>query len=135
MKILKDTNSMIAFLARDEYRFRPGYRKEYYWHHLKQQELTAAQKHRLQNIALNYLQQRMRREFWYMCRCLQPIADEGFRQQVWQLTNSPDGAISKRASLLNEYLKGAEKGEEERKKFKMECRDQKYKHLFGAIYT
>lgn len=124
---------MIAYLERNDYRFRTGYVKEYYWRYLKQQELTLLQKHRLQKVAIQYLRQRMQREFWYMCRCIQQIADDNFRQHVLQLTNSPDAAIRKRASFLNEYLKGAEAGEHERKKFRMECLTQKYKHLFGSI--
>ena len=119
-------DSIIRFLEKDEYRFGSGYLKEYCWHYLKRASLTESQKHRLRQVALEYLHKRMKREFWYMCRFIRRIKEESFRAEVEHLTNSSQSGVRKRASLLKSYLESPETGERMRKKFHRECLDDKY---------
>ena len=116
---------VIGFLEKDDYRRRTGYAKEYAWHLLKGIELTASQRRRLQEIALRYLHKRMRREFWYMCRCSHGIADDQFRSQVMILTKSKDVLVRKRASLLQAYFVSLEAGEASHREFHFECLESK----------
>jgi predicted glycosyl hydrolase (DUF1957 family) len=118
---LDDTENIIRFLEADDYRFRSGYAKEYCWQRLKQLELTERQKRRLRDVALQYLQKRMKREFWYMCRFIRRISDDAFRTQVQQFVNSRAIEVSKRASFLAAYLESIESGEAVRMQFRHEC--------------
>src|SRR4030095_5537329 len=118
---------LIRFLERDDYRRRTGYAKEYAWQLLKRAELNGSQRRRLQEGALRYLQKRMRREFFYMCRFIHRIAVDDFRAQVALLVQSKDAFVSKRASLLQAYFSGPESGEASRREFQFEClRSKRY---------
>jgi hypothetical protein len=115
---LRGIDSIIAFLQADEYDFGSGYVKERCWHLLKRVRLNETQKRRLRVLGIRYLQRRMRREFWYMCRFMPMIADDGFRSQVDELANSNELNVRDRAILLQAYLLGPEEGERMRQQFK-----------------
>lgn len=115
---LRGIDSIIAFLQADEYHFGSGYVKERSWHLLKRVSLSESQKRRLRVLAIRYLQRRMGREFWYMCRFMPLIADNGFRSEVDELTISKEKDVRQRAILLQAYLRSPEEGERRRKQFK-----------------
>ena len=117
----RDPERMIRYLERDEYRFRSGYVKEAIWRRLNAAELSGLNRRRLLEVAMRYLQKRMNREFWYMCRFISRIADDEFRARVAKLAESRDELIRKRASLLLPYFQSSEAGEAAREKFRHEC--------------
>ncbi len=119
--------AIIQFLDKDEYRFGSGYAKEYAWKMLKRADLTEKQKEQLRNIALRYLQKRMQREFWYMCRFIHRIADEAFRARVKQLSASKDEKVRQRAALLLAYFESSEKGEQAHHEFRWQGISRKYR--------
>jgi|SRR5215467_15257460 len=111
-------DSIIVFLQADEYDFGSGYLKERCWHLLKRVRLKESQKRRLRAVGIRYLQRPMRREFWYMCRFMPLVADEGFRSQIDELANGKEANIKRRAILLRAYLQSPEEGERMRREFK-----------------
>jgi len=125
----KKADPLIRFLEKDEYKFGTGYAKELIWRNLKRVKLTDNQKQRLRKVAMTYLNKRMQREFWYMCRFIHLIADDTFRSQVKTLTESKDGKVRQRASLLYAYLQSDAQGERVRRDFYYKC--LRVRHRFG----
>ena len=123
----RNLDSIIRFLAKDEYGFRTGYLKEEAWHVLKRATLTERQKQRLRTVALAYLRKRIQREFWYMCRFIHRIADSTFRSQVEHLTKSKDERVRQRAVLLNAYLQRPDIGGRLQQEFWYQCARSKYR--------
>ena len=108
----------MRFLKDDVQEFRSGYLKEYLWRYLSRVSFTERQKERFLQIGRKYLERRMTREFWQMCRFIGQIADAEFAEQVENLAASAhDEGVRQRATLLKAYLKGIEAGEIERQKF------------------
>lgn len=109
----------LHFLKTDIYEFRSGYLKEQVWRHLHRASLAEHQRASLLQIARKYLQRRMTREFWQMCRLVSQIADAEFTENIQHLAESAkDPDVRQRASLLRAYLQGVEEGEKERLRFK-----------------
>jgi hypothetical protein len=108
----------IRFLRADVQESRSGYLKESIWRYLFRCSLTDRQKGRLLQIARQYLERRMTREFWRMCRFINQIADAEFTEYVEGLSESAkDEGVRQRAALLATYLSGTEEGEKERRRF------------------
>jgi len=91
--------SAIRFLVADPYHFRSGYIKEYLWRWLKHCELSMSARNRLEMAALLYMDRRVSREFWDMCKSMALLGRDSFWVSVAQkarLTDLP----AKRAGLL-----------------------------------
>jgi len=110
--------AMIQFLERDDYRFGTGYTKERIWRQLKREELKDRQKVRLKEVAIKYLYNPMRREFWYMCLCMSHFADDELRQRVSAIAESNDGEVRIKAQCLLAYLRNASEGGRMRRKYR-----------------
>lgn len=72
----------LVFLEVNEVTFRSGYRKQEVWERLKKIDLAPDDKRRLEDIALSYLDQRVRREFWHMVNFMRLRGTESFWQRV-----------------------------------------------------
>lgn len=72
----------IAFLEADPWSFRSGYHKQILWNKLKRASLTLTETGRLEAVALNYLEKRVRREFWHMARFVRARGSDSFWQTV-----------------------------------------------------
>ncbi len=108
----------IRFLKADVQESRSGYLKESTWRYLSRISLTNRQKERLLQIGRKYLERRMSREFWQMCRFISQIVDAEFVEYVHRLAESAkDEDMRQRAALLSAYLQSIEAGENERQKF------------------
>ena len=108
----------IRFLQDDVHESGSGYLKESIWQYLPRVALTDRQKERLLQIARKYLDRRMTREFWHMCRFIGQIADVEFAGYVQNLGESAkDESVRQRAALLGAYLQSIETGEKERQRF------------------
>lgn len=68
----------IRFLAADPYHFRSGYLKECLWRWLPHCRLSISAKNRLEKAALLYLDRRISREFWSMCKTMARLGDSEF---------------------------------------------------------
>ncbi len=113
----------IDFLRADVMEFRSGYLKESIWRYLPRVSLTVRQKERLLQIGRKYLERRMTREFWQMCRFIGQIADAEFTERIQNLAESAkDEGMRQRAALLGAYLQGVETGEKERQRFNRSLR-------------
>jgi hypothetical protein len=123
----RNLESVLRFLEEDDYRFRSGYLKECCWRILGRASLAEEQKQRLRRVAIQYIHQRMRREFWYMCRFIERVANDAFRTEVRQLAQSAQPDIRQRASLLAAYLESRENGERTRRAFRSKCLSAKYR--------
>ena len=113
----------IHFLKADVQESRSGYLKASIWRYLPRVPHSNRQKERLLQIARKYLERRMTREFWQMCRYISQIADVEFGKYVQHLAESAkDEGVRQRASLLGAYLQSIEAGENERQKFNRRLR-------------
>lgn len=72
----------IRFLAADPYHFRSGYFKEYLWRWLPHCRLSNSAKNRLEQAALLYLDRRISREFWGMCKAMARLGGSEFWAKV-----------------------------------------------------
>src|SRR5438552_3052486 len=123
----RNLETIIRFLEKDEYRFGSGYLKEQVWKTLAKVNLTERQKERIFNIAISYLNKRMQREFWYMCRFVYRISNDNFKRNVENLAKSENKGVNIRANLLLAYLINPNIGEEKRHEFHNECLSKKYR--------
>ena len=113
----------IHFLKADVQESRSGYLKESIWRYLPRIPHTTRQKERLLHVARKYLERRLTREFWQMCRFIIQIADAEFTEHVQNLAESAkDEGVRQRAALLWAYLRSIETGENERQKFNRSLR-------------
>jgi hypothetical protein len=60
----------IDFLVADPVHFRSGYIKEQLWRKVPKWTLSNNDRDRIEKAALSYLNKRIRRDFWYMCRAI-----------------------------------------------------------------
>jgi hypothetical protein len=104
----------IRFLSADLYAHRSGYFKEELWRVIAHVKLTESQRRRLQHVALRYLDRKLGREFWPMCRAMAGLALPGFATEVDRRIATATAAPQRRASLLRAYLDGIEHGEHAR---------------------
>lgn len=75
-------DAAVKFLAADPYHFRSGYTKEYLWHWLQHCKLSPSQRDALEAAALVYLERRISREFWSMCKAMARLGRSGFWSKV-----------------------------------------------------
>ena len=121
---------IILFLEKDYYSHGSGYLKEKAWKYLRRADLNEIQKARLCAVAISYVQTRLCREFFPMCRCICLIADENFREQINLLENSRDLDIQRRAKLLGAYLQSLEFGE----RYRCKSRMSRFYYLHGLDF-
>jgi hypothetical protein len=83
----------IRFLVADPYHFRSGYLKDYLWRWLKHCKLSTSARKRLERAALAYLDRRISREFWTMCKTMARLGSSEFWSKVSvraQVTGTPE---------------------------------------------
>jgi len=83
----------VMFLEADPYHFRSGYLKEYLWHWLQHCSLSSSDRARLEIAALLYLDRRISREFWSMCKAMARLGRADFWSRVSaraQVTGTPE---------------------------------------------
>lgn len=105
---------VIYYLERDPYTYGSGYLKEKIWRYLLRVTLTNKQKERLREIAIHYIKTRLSREFFPMCRFVNGIATDEFKQQVLTLEATGDVRVQQRAYLLDAHFKGPQQAAEAR---------------------
>lgn len=108
---------IISFLERDVYSWGFGYKKEKIWRYLVRIELTEKQKGRLRKVALHYIETRISREFYPMCRFVRGIADDRFAESVRELQKSSDQRVQNRGIIMSAYLQSISQGEAARSCF------------------
>lgn len=94
----------IRFMEDDPWFFRAGYAKQKLARYLKRVPLTAAQQKRLQSVALAIVNKRATHEFREYCRLARALATPGLRDELRQLTQSADAAVSRRATWMLEQV-------------------------------
>jgi hypothetical protein len=119
-------DAAIDFLAADPVHFRSGYVKDRLWRRAPGWSLSESQVQRIEAAALAYLEKRIRRDFWYMCRAMARMARPSFWQSVTAALGSSDALISKRASFLFVYSLGIEQGETLRRNIRSEVIRRKF---------
>jgi hypothetical protein len=110
----------LDFLDADPKHFRSGYTKEEVWRRLRNAPLTDAQRRRLEEISLRYLDRPVGREFWHMARVMGVVATEKFWNSIASLVESSEGPKKTRASYVSVYRDGATAGAALRKKLRAE---------------
>ena len=119
----------VQFLLADPYHFRSGYLKERLWRWLARQPLSAGAHKRLERAALSYLDRRICREFWAMCKAMPRIGSAQFWMEVAR-TALPEpapsgtdggGAPAKRAALLLAHGASVHAGAQSRHRFYQAC--------------
>jgi len=90
----------VRFLAIDPYHFRSGYIKEYLWKWLLHCKLSRSARGRLEQAALGYLDRRITREFWIMCKAMAQLGRTEFWLKVSERALKADGPEAKRAYFL-----------------------------------
>jgi hypothetical protein len=86
----------LAFLEADPWSVRSGYHKQVIWRYLKRLSLREEDGRRLEDIALLYLQKRVRWEFWHMAKYMRLRGRPEFWETVEALALSTErtaGAI------------------------------------------
>jgi hypothetical protein len=96
-------DAAVKFLVADPYHFRSGYIKEYLWHWLQHCRLSPSHRNSLESAALLYLERRISREFWSMCKAMARLGRSDFWSKVAaraQVIGTPEAF---RASCLLTY--------------------------------
>jgi hypothetical protein len=112
----------IRLLDEDEIKDGSGYAKEYLWRAIAQASLTQRQIERLQSAALKYLNRKITREFWPMCRTMVMIANDGFQIEIDRIIKTMKGSVVQRAEFLQAYLQGINYGEQYKTNYLREAR-------------
>lgn len=90
----------ITFLTEDAYFSGSGYLKEKLWQALGTCDLKPSQRVRLERVALALLDQRIKREFWPMCKAMSRLAAAGFWAEVAREADLPTADKARRARIL-----------------------------------
>lgn len=72
----------IRFLVADPYHFRSGYLKENLWRWLRHCRLSPSARNRLEKAAFLYLDRRISREFWSMCKAMAQLGGTEFWAKI-----------------------------------------------------
>lgn len=115
----------VRFLLADPYHFRSGYLKERLWRWLANLQLSVGARNRLERAAMAYLDRRIGREFWAMCKAMARIGRPAFwigvsaRAVGVPATGAavPAGNIALRAALLMAHGASVHAGSEARRRF------------------
>ncbi|WP_374579910.1 hypothetical protein [Pseudoduganella sp.] len=115
----------VQFLLADPYHFRSGYLKERLWRWLAHLPLGAGARQRLERAALAYLQRRICREFWAMCKAIPRIAGASFWReaaaQAWPAHGAASTPVAQRALLLLAHGASVQAGALARQRFYLSC--------------
>lgn len=112
----------VQFLLADPYHFRSGYLKERLWRWLARLPLSASMRGRLECAALAYLDRRICREFWVMCKAMPRFGSAQFWAQVAERALAISaGATAKRATLLLAHGANIQAGARTRQHFYQSC--------------
>lgn len=95
-----EVETAIAFLEVDPYFFRSGYMKQVMWNRLKSIELTTSQSARLEEVAIQYVHGRIRREFWHMARFVRLRASGDFWLRIDELRSAKESSVQIKAEWL-----------------------------------
>ncbi len=115
----------VRFLLADPYHFRSGYLKERLWRWLANLPLSAGVRTRLERAAMAYVERRIGREFWAMCKAMARIGRPAFwiavSAQAVRLP-APGAAadshdVALRAALLLAHGASVHAGSEARRRF------------------
>jgi len=117
----------VDFIVADPQHFRSGYTKEYVWARLLQCSLLPTDVERLRSAALGYLQRRVDRSFWSMCRAMSRLASPDFWSKVEVLAASGEEPVSTRASYLLVFKQGAVVGGQLRRRISQEVWLKRYR--------
>lgn len=107
----------VQFLLADPYHFRSGYLKERLWRWLARLPLSASALNRLERAALAYLDRRICREFWIMCKTMARIGRAEFWGQVAERALPGDV----KATLLLTHRANVQAGAQARHLFCQAC--------------
>jgi hypothetical protein len=108
----------VQFLLADPYHFRSGYLKGRLWRWLANLPLGESARNRLERAAMSYLDRRICREFWVMCKAMPRIGRAHFWSQVAERAlASDDAAAVQRATLLLAYGTNVHAGALARRRF------------------
>lgn len=97
-----------------------GYIREMIWRYMPRYLLTETQLSTIQQIALQYLERPMSREFKWMCLTMARVAEEQFWLNVKALLDSDNPLTQINAFCLYAYSEGVYAGERQRLKLKKE---------------
>jgi hypothetical protein len=122
----------VDFIVADPHHFRSGYTKEYVWARLTQCALLPSDVERLCDAALGYLQRRVDRSFWSMCRAMSRLASPGFWRRVEGLAAAGVEPVSARASYLFVFKQGAVAGGQLRRRISQEVWLERYRQRKGS---
>lgn len=111
----------VQFLLADPYHFRSGYLKERLWRWLARLALSASARTRLERAALAYLERRVSREFWAMCKAMPRIGRAHFWSAATEHALAGGGAASKRATLLLAHGASLHAGAQARRRLRHSC--------------
>ncbi|XLZ72844.1 hypothetical protein ABT364_12985 [Massilia sp. SR12] len=118
-------DAAVQFLLADPYHFRSGYLKQRLWRWLARLPLTAGARARLERAALAYLDRRVRREFWAMCKAMPRIAGAGFWRaaaaKALPATADVRDPVARRATLLLAHAASVHAGAQARQRFYQSC--------------
>jgi hypothetical protein len=116
----------LRFLEADPYHFRSGYLKQDLWRWLARCELSVPGKARLENAALAYLDRRISREFWAMCKTMSVLGSSRFWIAVSNAALEADSPRARRALYLIVHGANIHSGARMRREFYMSLVQQKY---------
>ncbi|MYN01458.1 hypothetical protein GTP41_05030 [Pseudoduganella sp. DS3] len=118
-------DAAVQFLLADPYHFRSGYLKERLWRWLARLPLAAGARARLERAALAYLDRRICREFWAMCKAMPRIAGAGFWRaaaaQALPAAADARDPVARRATLLLAHGASVHAGALARQRFYQSC--------------
>jgi hypothetical protein len=117
----------IDFLEADPRHFRSGYTKEEVWRRLRRTSLSSSDKARLEEVALQYLDRQISREFWSMARVISVIGSTKFWHRVREIAESELEPKRTRAEYLAAYQQGAAIGGRNRQRVFAEYLARKYR--------
>lgn len=83
----------VRFLLADPYHFGSGYFKEVLWNRVRQCDVPPSMVDSLERAALLYLERRISREFWSMCKTMSRLGRSAFWRKVSsraQITGTPE---------------------------------------------
>jgi hypothetical protein len=95
---------VLTFLEHDPVYFRSGYLKEALLRHLKRAKLSKAARARVDEILLDAVRRRGRREFRRYCRLAAALGSEALQVEVDALSNATDRAVASRAVMMLRYM-------------------------------
>lgn len=111
-------NGAIEYLSVDPHEFHSGYVKQLLWPCVRRSRLNKLQISKLERVAIEYVRNRIRREFWAMARCTAQHGRQNFWSLVETLTSDKDPMVAARARWLYEYRRGEGPGEANRIRLK-----------------